>query len=88
MHSIFTLQQCCQRGLLELILHLEKMNKLRHSSTLNDNLIEIFVWVTDELVNGLLICKHTILLVVLEYTKVRLSWHQKSLLNDIDKAEA
>lgn len=63
------------------------MDKLWHSSALDNYLIEVPVRVINELVYTLLICEHTIFLVVFENTKIWLSRHEKTLLNDVDEAE-
>ena len=60
------------------------MDKLWHSSALFDDVLEIFVWITDELVNCLLIGKHAILLVILENSEIRFSRHQKPFLNNVN----
>jgi hypothetical protein len=87
MHSIFALEKGSERGIREVVLHFQQVNELRHSAALLDDMLEILVWVTNELVNGLLVCEHTVFLVIFEHSKVGLSRHQKTLLNDVNQAE-
>ena len=73
-----------------MILHLEQVNQLRHTTALLYDLLEVEIRVANEFVDGFLIGEHTVLvgLAVLEHTKVGLSRHEESLLNDVDKTEA
>lgn len=61
-----------------MVLHFEEMDEFGHAATLFNDLLQVEVWVCDEFVDCLLVGKNTILvrLTVLEYTEVRLSWHE------------
>lgn len=71
-----------------MILHLEQVNQLWHVPALFDYGVQVVVRIVNELFDGLLICKNAILFVVLEHTKVWLSRHQQTLLNNVNEAEA
>ena len=51
------------------------MDKLRHSPTLLDHVLEVRVRILDEQVNSILVSEYTVFLIVLENTQIRLSWH-------------
>lgn len=89
MHAVTTLQECCKRCIREMILHLQQMNELGHSAALLNNLFEVQVRISDEFIYGFLVSEDTIFVrfLVLEDTKVGLSWHQKALLNNIYETE-
>ena len=76
MHSIFALEQGGERGVWEMVLHLQQMDQLWHPTALLNNMLQIFVWITDELVDGLLVREDAILFVIFEHTEVWLSGHQ------------
>lgn len=88
MHAVFALEQSGERCVWEVVLHLEQMDQFRHSTTLVDYLLQVVVWIGDELVNGVLVSEDTIFLIVFENTKIRLSRHQETLFHDIDEAES
>ncbi len=67
-HTVLALKQSCQRGLREVILHLEQVDQLRLPATPLNHFIQVLLWLLDELVNAHLVCKYTILLGVLEDT--------------------
>ena len=70
-------------------MHLQQVDKLWHPATLFHHLLKVEVWIRNEFVNGLLVRENAILvrLLVLKDAQVRLTWHKKPLLHDIDKAE-
>ena len=59
-----------------MILHLEEMNKFGFASTSLDDIVQVLLRLLDEFLDAQLVSKHTILFVVLEYTKVRFSGHK------------
>ena len=59
-----------------MILHLEEVDELGLASAAFYDIMEVLLWLLDEFFDAQLISKHTVLLVVLKDTKVRLSWHQ------------
>jgi len=65
------------------------MNEFGHSAALLNNLFEVEVRISDEFVNGFLVSEYTIFVcfLVLEDTKVGLSWHQEALFNNIHETE-
>jgi hypothetical protein len=87
MHAVLALKQSCKGSVWEKVLHFEKMDQLRHLSALLDDCVEIFIWVNNELFDGLLVCKYTVLLLVFKDTEIWLSRHQETLFNNVDKAE-
>ena len=70
-----------------MFLHLKQVDQLWHASALLDDLLKVHVWVRDELLNSLLVGKHTVLLIELEDSQVWLAWHQQSMLDNVDQTE-
>ena len=88
MHSVLALQKCGQRSLGEMILHLKEMDQLRLATAALYDLVEIGLWLRDELLDAVLVGKDAIFLVILEDTKVRLAWHEEAVvLHDVNQAE-
>ena len=89
MHAIASLQQRSKRRIREVILHLEQVDHFGHAAALLDNLLEIEVWIGNELFDGLLVSEHTVLvrLTVLKHAQVGLTGHQQALLHDVDQTE-
>ena len=48
MSTVLALQQCGERGVREVVLHLKHVDKLRHASTLLNDVLQVFVRVFDE----------------------------------------
>jgi len=70
------------------ILHLQQMNQLWLATAALYDLVEIRLWLRDELFDAILVGKDAIFLVILEDTKVGLSWHEKSVvLYDVNETE-
>jgi hypothetical protein len=64
------------------------MNQLRLATAALYDLVEIRLWLRDELFDAILVGKDAIFLVILEDTKVGLSWHEKSVvLYDVNETE-
>ena len=71
-----------------MILHLQEMDQLWFATAALYDLIEIRLWLRDELLDAVLISKHAIFLVILEDTKVGLAWHEEAMmLHDVDETE-
>ena len=87
MHSIFALQESSQRGIGEVVLHFQQVDKLGHPSALLHYVLQVRVWIFDKLVDSILVCEYAILLIVFEHTKVGLTWHQKTFLHDVNQAK-
>lgn len=63
------------------------MNQFWHSSALLNYMLQVWIWIFDEKINCILICEHTIFLVILEHTQIWFSWHEKAFLYDVNEAE-
>lgn len=87
MHTVTALEECGKRCVWEVVLHLKQMDQLWHLPALFNDIVQVLVRLGDELLNRLEISKDTVLVVVLEDSKIRLAWHQQTLLNDVDEAE-
>ena len=71
-----------------MILHLQEMDQLWLATAALYDLIEVRLWLRDELFDAVLICKDAIFLVILEDTEVGLAWHEETVvLHDVDEAE-
>ena len=71
-----------------MILHLQEMDQLWLATAALYDLVEVRLWLRDELLDAVLISKDAIFLVILEDTKVGLAWHEEAMvLHDVDKAE-
>jgi hypothetical protein len=69
-HAVAALKKSGERGVWEMVLHLEQMDKLWHTATLLYDLLQVEVGVADELVNCFLVGEDAVLirLTVLEHT--------------------
>jgi hypothetical protein len=64
------------------------MNQLWLATAALNDFVEIGLWLRDELFDAVLVSKDAIFLVILEDTKVGLSWHEKSVvLYDVNETE-
>ena len=89
MHAVLALEECGEGGLWEVILHLEQVDELGLATAPLDDLVQVLLWLLDELVDAHFVSEHAILLSVLEDTEVGFSRHEEAiLLNNVDKAEA
>jgi len=57
------------------------MNQLWHVTTLLNHVVEVEIWVFNELLYCVLISKNTVLVVVLENSQVWLTWHKKTFFD-------
>jgi hypothetical protein len=65
------------------------VNQLRLPAATLYHLVQILLWLLDELVDTHFIREHTILLCVLEDTEIGFTWHEQAiLLNNVDETEA
>jgi hypothetical protein len=64
------------------------MDKLWLATAALYDLVEVRLWLRDELLDAVLISKDAIFLVILEDTEVGLAWHEKTMvLHDVNKTE-
>ena len=63
-------------------------DQLRHPSTLVLYLCDVIIRVFNELFDRFLVSKHAILLLVLKYSKIGFTGHQKPAFDDVDQAKA
>jgi hypothetical protein len=71
-----------------MILHLQQMDQLWLATAALYDLVKVGLWLRDELFDAVLVGKDAIFLVIFEYTKVGLSWHEKSVvLHDVNETE-
>lgn len=71
-----------------MVLHFEQVNQFGHFAALLDDLFNVLSRLCDELLDGLLVCKHAVLVVVLEDSEVGLSRHEQAVFDDVDEAES
>ena len=71
-----------------MILHLQEMDQLWFATAALYDLIEVRLWLRNELLDAVLISKDAIFLVILEDTKVGLAWHEEAVvLHDVNETE-
>lgn len=69
-------------------MHLKEMDQLWLATAAFYDLVEVRLWLRDELFDAVLVGKDAIFLVILEDTKVGLAWHEEAVvLHDVNEAE-
>ena len=88
MHAILALQKGGKGSLWEVILHLQEMDQLWLATATLYDLVEVRLWLRDELLDAVLVSKDAIFLVILEDTEVGLARHEETMvLHDVNQAE-